>query len=382
MPLETTGRFASVAGLMSGTSVDGLDLVLVSFRGETPRLKESWSVRYPARLRDRLLRCAAGESTAWELGQLHHDLGRWYARQAVRCLANTRVQALGVHGQTVYHHASRGSSATLQIGEASYLAAALGVPVVSNFRAMDLALGGQGAPLATLFHLRAWARRGAHVCVQNLGGIGNVTSLDWRSGSAPRILAFDTGPANMLLDAAMMESSGGVKTYDRDGRCAARGQPIWRLVERWLRADAFLRAHPPKSTGRERYGARAFESMSRDLNRESASLPDRLATLTAFTAATVAENYARHLPGCPDTVVLCGGGARNPVLRIAIQAAIDQRVGHAPVVTSDEWGWPSSTVEGAAFALLARERLLRRPGNLPETTGARRAALCGQVTLP
>ncbi len=383
-PRRGPRRIRNVLGLMSGTSVDGLDLVLVEFRGESPRLIGQRSVVYPAALRDRILRCAAGTATAWELAQLHHDLGRWYARQAVRCARLRRwdVDLVGLHGQTVFHRPAARSSATLQLGEPAPLAAALGVPVVTNFRAMDLAVGGQGAPLATLFHVRVFARRGEHVCVQNLGGIGNVTSIDGRRSGGPEVKSFDTGPGNMLLDAAMSAWSGGRETMDRGGRCAAAGRPHLALVERWLNADAFVCARPPKSTGRERYGKATFEVFQAEIARAGLDQADALATLTVFTAATVASNYRRHLPGRPDRVVLCGGGARNPSLRGALQAALEARFGLVPLSTSDDLGWPTQAVEGAAFALLARERWLERAGNLASTTGARRPVLCGQVTIP
>lgn len=367
-----------VLGIMSGTSLDGVDYALCAVGSRTFRLVSLWRAAFPATLRERLHACARGAASSWELAQTHHDLGRFHARHATRFPASRKPQLVGLHGQTVFHHPARRAPATLQIGEPAYLVESLRVPVVSNFRAADLAAGGQGAPLATAFHLRVFARRGRHVCVQNLGGIGNVTSLDWTHGNTPRVLAFDTGPANVLLDLSARHFSGGRRVCDHDGAWAARGRPNEALLTRWLRHPFFAR-RPPKSTGREEFGEPFLARVLTETRRQRLSREDVLATLTEFTARSVALNYQRHLPTAPHEVILTGGGARNPVLVSALVRELRRLEPSARVVTSDDVGWPAASIEPAAFALLAWLRQERLPGNLPATTGARRTALLGVV---
>ena len=364
---------------MSGTSLDGVDCALCRVDTDGVKLLELWSANFPAVLQRRLHAAARDESTSWELAQLHHDLGRFYATAASRNPAARRAQLIGLHGQTIFHHPHRTHPATLQLGEPAYLAESLRVPVISNFRVADLAAGGQGAPLATLFHQVVFARRGEHVCVNNLGGISNVTSLDWRRGRSPRVLAFDTGPANVLLDMAMRHFTDGAKTCDRNGRLAARGKVCEPLLTRWLR-HPFFRATPPKSTGRELFGEKFLQPALAEMQRLCLKPADFLATLTEFTACSITLNYQLHLPAPPDSVVLCGGGAKNPVLRGSILREMLPLNPLVEVRTSDDLGWPAQAIEAAAFALLAWRRWHDLPGNLPATTGAKRYVLCGQIT--
>jgi anhydro-N-acetylmuramic acid kinase len=361
-----------VLGIMSGTSLDGVDYALCRIDGAGIMLRALWAVRFPEALRETLQAAARGELKSHSLAQAHHDLGRFYARHAVPPKSTLVPQLIGLHGQTVFHNPSCRCPATLQLGEPAYLVERLRVPVVSNFRAADMAAGGQGAPLATLFHQRVFARRGQHVCVNNLGGISNVTSLDWRQGARPAVLAFDTGPANMLIDLAMRFLSRGKLTKDPKGAWAARGKPCEALVCHWLQHDYFRRK-PPKSTGRELFGEPFFKAAMREMRRLSPH--DKAATLTEFTARSLALNYRLHLPAPPSRLILTGGGAANPTLvrAIARQFAGDD----VEVVTSDALGWPAQAIEPAAFALLAHLRMTGRTGNLPQTTGARRAALLG-----
>lgn len=370
----------TVLGLMSGTSLDGVDAALCRITADgRVTLADLWSAKFPPALRRRLVAAAAGRADAWETGRLHHDLGRFYARAATRGLRGRRVDAAGLHGQTIFHQPPP-RRATFQLGSPAWLAEALRVPVVADFRAADLAAGGQAAPLATRFHRQVFARRGRLVAVQNLGGIGNVTALDWRDRrrAAPAVLAFDTGPANLPLDLAAAHVSGGRLACDRNGRLALAGRADARLVARWLR-DPFLRRPPPKSTGRERYGEPFFRRALADATSAGVADADLLATLTDYVAATVAENYRRHLPGPPAEVVVCGGGADNPALLAALRRTLPESTA---VLSCRDAGWPVKAVEPAAFALLAWLRLQGRPGNLPATTGARRAVRCGAVWQP
>jgi anhydro-N-acetylmuramic acid kinase len=363
-----------VLGIMSGTSLDGVDYALCRVGGGGIALRALWSVRFPADLREKLHAAARGELRSHDLAQAHHDLGRFYALHAIQPKASRReAPALaGLHGQTVFHHPAARHPATLQLGEPAYLVERLRVPVISNFRAADMAAGGQGAPLATVFHQWVFARRGQHVCVNNLGGLSNVTSLDWRQGPRPGVLAFDTGPANVLIDLAVRALSRGKLAMDRNGSWAARGSPCEPLLRRWLDHDYF-RQKPPKSTGRELFGEPFFKTALRDMRRLSPH--DKVATLTEFTARSLALNYRLHLPTPPSRLILAGGGAANSTLVGAI--AKQFAAAEVEVLTSDALGWPVRAIEPAAFALLAHLRMEGQPGNLPQTTGARRSAVLG-----
>lgn len=389
----------NILGVMSGTSLDGVDFALCECRGRQQiKLLKLWPVKFPKALQRRLHAAACGEASSWETGQLHHDLGRFYARAAADGLGKVRADAVGLHGQTIFHRPPRSladrksrsatpAPATFQLGEPSHLVEALRVPVVANFRSADLAAGGHGAPLATLFHRVVFARRGEFVVVNNLGGISNVTALDWtdRRAAAPRVLAFDTGPANVLLDLAMRELSGGRLSCDRDGLWAAKGWAHAELAARWLK-HPFFSEPPPKSTGREQFGEPFFRRVLADLRRAKLNNFDLLATLTWFTARSIVLNYDRFVrsaAGLPPTrVILCGGGAANPTLREHLDAALEEIAPEIRLITCEEFGWPRQAIEPAAFALLAHYRLQGWPANLPETTGASRACLLGQVAEP
>lgn len=372
-----------VLGIMSGTSLDGVDYALCEVTARGVKLLHLWSVKFPEALQSRLHAAARGEAKCWEAAQLHHDLGRFYAEQVNKLPRPLRPRLVGLHGQTVFHNPDASAPATLQLGEPAYLAERLRVPVVSNFRVADIAAGGQGAPLAPLFHRAEFARRGEHVCVNNLGGISNVTSLDWirRGAKEPRVLAFDTGPANVLLDMTVRHFSSGKQSFDKDGEWARRGRAHLPLLQKWLR-HGFIHQPPPKSTGREMFGELFFKEALAQLGSAGAGRFDAAATFTAFTAASIAMNYCEHLPSPPDRVVLTGGGAANPFLVESIRAPFTALSPMTQVMTCDELGWALQSIEPAAFALLAWRRWNGLAGNIPATTGARRAVLCGQITEP
>lgn len=356
-----------VLGIMSGTSIDSVDYTLCEIDARHIRLRALWTARFPKPMQASLHAAAAGRLASHALAQLHHDLGRFYAAKA-----KTRKPApdfAALHGQTIFHNPSPAGPATLQLGEPAYLAEALRVPVISNFRVADMAAGGQGAPLASLFHQFVFARRGRHVCVNNLGGISNVTSLDGSGG----VMAFDTGPGNVLIDMAMRQLSRGRLAMDRNGHWARRGRPRLGLVEKWLQHEYFSQP-PPKSTGRELFGEPFFKIAARQMQKFPPF--DQVATLTEFTARSIALNYRLHLPSPPGEIILTGGGACNPILARAIAAQFPG----VKVIGSETLGWPAQAIEPAAFALLGWMRMNGRPGNLPQTTGARRAALLGQVS--
>jgi anhydro-N-acetylmuramic acid kinase len=364
----------NVLGIMSGTSLGSVDYALCAIEGDRVKLKELWAVDYPKALQEKLDAAARGDLQSWDFCQLHHDLGRFYAEHARK--GRIKPQLVGVHGQTVFHKPTKANPATFQLGESAYLAERLKVPVVNNFRVADLASGGQGAPLATMFHKVVFGKPGKHICVNNLGGISNVTSLDAK-GAKTRILAFDTGPANMLIDFAMRHFSGGKLEYDADGAWAARGQVSEKLLTKWMKHPYFTQK-PPKSTGRELFGEPFFKKAMVDIR--DLSKFDVVATFTEFTARSLALNYKLHLISAPDSVILAGGGASNPSLVERIRQHLHLLFGKSvEVTTSDTLDWPVQAIEPAAFALLAYLRFHGQPGNIPETTGANTAVLCGQL---
>lgn len=354
---------------MNGTSLDGADFVLVEVnpRDLSCRYLAMQSFAFPAKLKTRLHRAALHRVYVDELARLHHDLGRYYAACFKKLKPAFRTAGLiGLHGQTVFHE---GAVATLQIGEPSYLAAEAGVPVVSDFRAADIALGGQGAPIATFFHERIFGRKGKTVSVHNLGGISNLSLIaDGQLQSG-----FDTGPANMLLDLAVNLHTKGKMQFDRDGRLARRGRVNENLSTEMMK-HPYFRQKPPKSCGREEFGELFYRRHRPALQR--LRIEDRLATLTEFVARSIAEAYKKYLPALPQEIIFSGGGARNPFLLERIGA-------HLPGVKisrTEDYGWPSQSIEGAAFALLAAARMLNRPSNLPRSTGARRMASLGKIS--
>lgn len=367
-----------VLGIMSGTSIDSVDYAICEINDRSIKLRELWSASFPKKLQQQLHAAARGDLNSWQFCQLHHDLGRFYAQHATR--AKTKPSLIGLHGQTVFHNPNPKNPATFQLGEPAWLAERLRAPVVNNFRAADMAAGGQGAPLATIFHRFVFGETGKHVCVNNLGGISNVTSINWKknSGSQPKIMAFDTGPANMLIDFSMRHFTKGKKQFDKNGAWAAQGNPSERLLAKWIKNPYFTQM-PPKSTGRELFGEPFFQKAIHE-TRELSNF-DCVATFTELTARSLALNYKLHLGSTPDKVILTGGGAANPVLVRAITAQLAASFSRKiQVITSDIIDWPVQAIEPAAFALLAYLRLKNKAGNISETTGARRPVLCGHLT--
>ena len=374
------------AGLMSGTSLDGVDAIVISLRGSDPADVE-WEVRgflsrpYRPRVRRRI-REAIGSGGARELAWCHAELGRASAGTLRSLLeedaAAGTLAAAGFHGQTVWHEPPHGGArgVTLQLGDPAALAAELGCPVVADFRSADMAAGGQGAPLVPWPDWVLLRRPGRGRALQNIGGMGNVTWLP-ADGGSERVRGFDTGPGVALIDRAAELASGGRASMDRDGRRAASGRVLERLLAELL-ADPFFAEPPPRSTGRERFGdARLDEIIASRPPESDAEWDDLLATLTELTARSVALSYARFLPaGAVDEVVVTGGGARNPTL----VAAIRRHLAPLPVRTGARaLGLDPDAREAAAFALLAWAHLNGIPGNVPAVTGARAPRVLGAL---
>lgn len=409
-----------VVGINSGTSADGVDAVVCSIAGRGLRMRVEYlgmaSRRYPADLRERILAVMAPAATRTEeIGALHRDIGLAFARTAqsvLKKLKIARADLIGSHGQTVGHYPAQGRGKrkqtpgwSLQLGDPALTAAALNTPVVANFRQADVAVGGQGAPLVpwtdfVLFNDRKRAR-----LLQNIGGIANLTYLP--AGGTPNdVIAFDSGPGNMVMDALAQRLTNGREAYDRGGRLAARGKVSETVLAAMLR-HAYFKRQAPKSCGREEFGAAFVEAQLNTFARLKLSTEDWLATATALTAHSIARAYQRL--GRIDEVILCGGGAKNTtlirMLREQLATQSRQTTGAAVKLTKrsrkkgtpallglgdkpttmpritrmDEYGIPSQAKECISFAMLAAARIDGVPANLPQVTGAQKAVLLGGV---
>lgn len=381
---------ALFGGIMSGTSLDGVDVVLLQLEGSEPsalewRLVAFDEVSYPPDRRA-LLRDAIGCGRARDLAHLHRELGRGFADAFEQLLDREGIQAsevtaVGSHGQTVWHEPpdADGPGVTLQLGDPTILAERLGVGVVSDFRSRDMAAGGQGAPLVPWADWVLLRRRGIGRALQNLGGMGNVTFLP-ADGRLDGVLGFDTGPGVALIDGAALRASDGREPWDRDGIRAQRGTVREPLLADWM-GDAFFDQPPPRSTGRERFGEARLDQIVESVRPTDASdWDDLIATLTEWTARSVAAAYERYLPAeGMDEAVLTGGGARNP----ALVDALTRRLRPLPVLTGEHaLGIDPDAREAAAFALFAWAHLHGVPANVPAVTGASGPRLLGSLTPP
>ncbi len=377
-----------VVGLMSGTSADGIDAVVVAIagrnRGLKARLVTHRHTPFSRALRQHILQVGE-DGRVGEICELNFRLGEHFSRAALAVIQQSglpreEIFAIGSHGQTIHHLPRARTPSTLQIGEAAIIAERTGITTVADFRVRDMAAGGQGAPLVPFVDWALFTDDHRPRVLQNLGGIGNLTFLPPGAG-LEQVRAFDTGPGNMVIDALVQQLSNGRLAYDRGGRWAARGSVNPDLLAGLLR-HPFLRRQPPKTTGREEFG-RPFVAKLLAGAREL-KLPDAdiIATATAFTAASIAGAYARWiLPelakagGARLQVILGGGGAHNPTLR----RMIAERIAPAEVVTQAEMGYSNEAKEALAFAVLAHETMLARPANAPTATGARHPVVLGKI---
>lgn len=375
-------------GLMSGTSADGIDAVVAEISGGGRGLRANLIAHVhqsfsPAFRRRVLAACLHG--TVAEICELNFLLGEHFARAALAVvqragLKPAQITAIGSHGQTVHHLPNAKSPSTLQIGEPSVIAERTGITTVADFRVRDMAAGGQGAPLVPFADWVLFTDEVRPRIIQNIGGIGNLTFLPPRA-KLRDVIAFDTGPGNMIIDATVASLSGGKLTYDRDGRWAARGKASEKLLT-YCMAHPFLKRRPPKTTGREEFGEMFLKRMLTKARQLRLSDADIVATVTDFTASSIADAYRRfilpklsskQLPGLQ--VVIGGGGVRNVTLLRRLQ----DRLGFGTVCSHEDFGIDSSAKEPLAFALLAYETLHGRPSNVPSATGARRAVVLGKI---
>lgn len=376
-------------GLMSGTSADAIEVALAGVTANTPpKLLAHTSRPLSSALRAEILRIAEGApTTAAQISQLNFRLGHAFAEAALVALrqfrvAPSRIALIGSHGQTIFHQGRRvpflghRTASTLQIGEPATIAARTGITTVADFRPADIAVGGQGAPLVPyvdyLLHRHAKLGRVS----LNLGGIANITVIPANAKPA-QVFAFDTGPANMLIDALVTHFTHGRQHFDKDARLARKGRAVPALLNELLR-DPYLCQPPPKSTGREYYGAPFVQKLLRLSKKHRASPNDLLRSVTLFTALSVVDALHRFV--LPKTrihqLIVSGGGAHNPLIMAQLAAAL------APieVLSSSQLGIPEDAKEAFAFALLAYENWQLRPGNLPSATGATRPAILGKIS--
>jgi anhydro-N-acetylmuramic acid kinase len=397
-----------VIGLMSGTSADGTDAAIVRLEGAPPTL--TWEVLghthvpHPPALREEIFACFRPETGSVDrLCRLNFALGRAFGNTVLQAIAATGltpadIDLIGSHGQTLWHippgstedgveqavSLPQTEGATLQLGEPAVIAEMTGLPVVSNFRTRDMAAGGHGAPLVAYVDALLLTHPTLTRAAQNIGGIANVTYLSPQSSvlslqssvfSSQSTFAFDTGPGNMLIDYAAARATGGALTFDRDGALAMSGRVDDALLHDLLR-EPYLHQSPPKTTGRELFGAQFGARVWEQGCTLGLTPEDIVATLTAFTAASIAQAYCDFLPTMPDEVIVSGGGALNPTLIAMLRGQLSD----ARVITSNDVGLNVEAKEAIAFAVLAYETWHNRPGNLPAATGARHPVILGNIT--
>jgi anhydro-N-acetylmuramic acid kinase len=417
-----SARFAAkdklrVAGLMSGTSADGVGAAIVDIRGAKVRVLAFDTFPYPRILRAEVLRLCRPETARLDqICHYNHVLGEVFAEAVIKLceqsgIALDSLDLIGSHGQTIYHSPKGGRyggriiGSTLQIGEPARIAQRTGITTVADFRPRDMAAGGEGAPLvpyadAVLFRDKRLCRT-----VQNIGGIANLTFLpvcsdavrrsssigvppmsqdhgqDARATRCPYghttssdVLAFDTGPGNMVIDGMMRLITRGQRQYDRGGATAARGEVHEGLLKEML-GHPFFRRRPPKSTGREQFGSQYCEWLYNKSRRAELLPEDMVATATAFTAAGIALAYRKFLPRLPDEMILCGGGAHNTTLVHMLQ----QRLAGVRIRSTDEFGIGVDAKEAVSFALLAYATIRGVANNVPRATGAREPVVLGKI---
>ncbi|MDC2826466.1 anhydro-N-acetylmuramic acid kinase [Rodentibacter pneumotropicus] len=363
-------------GIMSGTSLDGVDIALVDFSLSKPKLMASDFTPMPNDLREKITALVrSGETTLQQLGELDHQLGLLYADCVnhflqSRQIPTEHIQAIGCHGQTIWHSPLGRFPFTMQIGDMNLLAARTGITTVGDFRRKDMAFGGQGAPLVPAFHQAIFFDPNYATVVLNIGGISNVSLL---IPNQP-VMGFDTGTGNTLLD-QWIEKHLGIP-YDKNGEWAATGQINEVLLDNLLE-ESFFRQPPPKSTGRELFNLSWLEQKIQNITTNSTALlpQDIQATLVEFTVSSIAANLNSIDTTLPKRLLVCGGGAKNKF----IMQRLANSLPNWEIYTTNEFGMDADYVEAAAFAWLAYRRMNHQTGNLPDVTGAQRAVGLGAI---
>lgn len=380
-----------VIGLMSGTSADGVDAALcrITGHGTATKVEQLGFVFDPfdTQVRDEILRLAGGqEATAADFCRINFLLGRLYAETSLRlcreCGAEPKdIDLVGSHGQTLWHipqpetYLGQTFRSTLQLGECSVLTETFGCPVVGDFRVRDVAAGGLGAPLVPYSEYLIYRSETKCIALQNIGGIGNITCLP-PACKPEEVFAFDTGPGNMVMDAVYGAITHGEKRFDEGGAFAAKGrvhQPLLNL----MMDDEYIRRQPPKTTGREYYGPAYVERIMVEAKAQHLTDEDLMATVTAFTAATIAYSVEHFFPVKPDELIIGGGGSMNATLLKDIATALPA----CKVMTNEQLGYDSNAKEAVAFAVLANEAIFAGCNNMPSVTGATKGVVMGKISL-
>jgi anhydro-N-acetylmuramic acid kinase len=357
-----------VAGIMSGTSLDGIDVAVIDITGRKFDVVAHCTTPYPQKVRDQLLAVSNNTSHTSAISRLNFSLAELYAKAVKKCgVPLTTIQLIGSHGQTIYHE--RGN--TLQIGDGSVIAERTGIPVVSDFRTRDIAAGGKGAPLVPFVDYLLYKDRKFGRVSLNIGGIANITAIP-PNVAAEDVIAFDTGPGNMVVDQLVFAHTRGRQKYDRGGRLARAGKVDAVLIDRLLRRG-FYKESPPKTVGREQYGRQFVD----ELRETGLSMIDLIATATAFTPATIAAGIQRFVRFPVDEVVVSGGGSHNEQMMAYLKAFLSK----SNIRSSSEFGVDVDAKEAIAFAIMAYETWNRRPSNLPSATGAKRPVILGKVSF-
>lgn len=372
-----------VAGLMSGTSGDGVDVAIVEIDDQSQKLLGFGTVPYPVSLRKALFNLFEPDTShVDDICHYNFVFGHFFAKALDSICSKTliplnSIDLIGSHGQTIYHNPSGRRYAghcvrsTLQIGEPSIIAQQTGITTIADFRPRDIACGGQGAPLVPFADSVLFSHHSLNRAIQNIGGIANVTFLPANSG-VEKIIAFDTGPGNMIIDGLMTLLKN--KKYDNYGSLAAKGQVCQTTLNRLLK-HAYLRKSPPKTCGREEFGLQFCRSLYDSAIADKISPADCIATATAFTAVTIAKAYRRFLPTMPDEIILCGGGARNRTLVKMLQA----ECGSIKIMTTDDLGIDLDAKEAMSFAILAWATIKGLANNVPGATGATQTTILGKI---
>jgi len=357
---------------MSGTSADGVDTAVVDIKNNKVKLLAFDTFNYSSLLRRNILEL--GEQKACrpaDISSLNFTLGEVFADAVIKLCRKNRIDLrtidlISSHGQTIYHNPNGKTPSTLQIGEPAVIAYKTGITTVADFRPKDIAAGGQGAPLvpfADYFLFKSNKNR----AIQNIGGIANVTYLAANCKSKD-IIAFDTGPGNMIIDRLAFLVTKGRQNFDKDGKIATKGKVNIKILNQMLRHPYFCKK-PPKSTGREMFGREYTDVFYKKLPNE-----DIIATATAFTAVSVAEAYKKFLPKMPDEIILCGGGARNKTLVKMLRQNIKSKI-----LFTDDFGINGDAKEAVSFAILAYATIKEIANNIPSATGAKKAITLGKI---
>jgi anhydro-N-acetylmuramic acid kinase len=374
-----------IAGLMSGTSADGVDVAIIDIEAGKVNVLAFDTFPYPETLRNSVLGiCSCESGGAADVCHFNFAIGEVFAESVIRLCKKNRIglktiDLIGSHGQTIYHNPNgrrfgkKNICSTLQIGEPSIIAQRTGITTVADFRPRDMAAGGQGAPLVPFADYFLFRDKRRNRAIQNIGGIANVTYLPAGCGVSD-IVAFDTGPGNMIIDGIVSILSKGRHKFDRGGEIAARGM-VDKTILNYMLKHPYFRKRPPKSTGREEFGVQYCEAFYRKVIKRPISPEDIMATVTAFTASSIVEAYRKFLPRIPDEVILCGGGAHNETLVKMLRHGL----GDSRILFSDDYGINSDAKEAISFAILAYATIKGLPNNVPAATGAKQPVILGKI---